>query len=154
MKIKLEIENENGTIKLAKIISKYCFKGCVITLNGELGAGKTRFTKELGKFIGVSRNITSPTFNILKCYFDGKMPLYHIDAYRLEDLKQDLGLEEFIEGDGVCLIEWSCFIEYLLPSEYLDISIFIKGETSREIEISSKGEQYDNIVKGIDEEWK
>ena len=135
MKTELIIRSEEETCGLAKIISEYCFGGFLITLNGELGAGKTRFSKALGEYLGITQNITSPTFNILKCYFEGKLPLYHIDAYRLEGMKQDLGFEEYIEGDGVCLIEWSTFIDYLLPDEYLSIDIYIVDENQRKFVI-------------------
>lgn len=154
MKTSVICYSEEETCKLAKIISECCFRGFLVTLNGELGAGKTRFSKALGEELGVKQTITSPTFNILKCYFEGKYDLYHIDAYRLEEIKQDLGLEEYIEGDGVCLIEWSNFIDYLLPDEYLDIAIYIKGDSEREFVIESKGEKYDYVIKEIDEKWK
>ena len=154
MKIELIIKNEEETVKLAKMISEFCFSGFLITLNGELGAGKTRFSKAFGEAIGIKQNITSPTFNILKCYFDGKLPLYHIDAYRLEGMRQDLGFEEYIEGDGICLIEWSTFIDYLLPEEYLSIEIYIIDENKRRFVLESKGSQYEEIVKGLVEVWK
>lgn len=154
MKIELVVRNEEETCRLAKIISEYCFEGFLITLNGELGAGKTRFSKALGEFLGIKQNITSPTFNILKCYFDGDLPLYHIDAYRLEGMKQDLGFEEYIEGDGVCLIEWSSFIDYLLPEEYLNVDIYIIDENQRKFVIESKGDRYEQIVKEIVKLWK
>ena len=82
MKTEFIIKSEEETCRLAKIISEYCFSGFLVTLNGELGAGKTRFSKALGEYLGIKQNITSPTFNILKCYFEGRLPLYHIDAYR------------------------------------------------------------------------
>lgn len=154
MKTEFIVENEGETCELAKIISGYCFSGFLITLNGELGAGKTRFSKALGENLGIKQNITSPTFNILKCYFDGKLPLYHIDAYRLEDIKQDLGFEEYIEGDGVCLIEWSIFIEYLLPEEYLNIEIYILEDDKRKFVIEAKGSKYEDIIKEIVDVWK
>lgn len=154
MRTELVIKNEEETVELAQIISQYCFEGFLITLNGELGAGKTRFSKALGASLGIKENITSPTFNILKCYFDGKLPLYHIDAYRLEGIKQDLGFEEYIEGDGVCLIEWSTFIDYLLPEEYLNINIYIINETERKFVISSKGTKYEQINEEIVKVWK
>lgn len=154
MKTRIIVNDENGTCKLANIISKFCFEGFLITLNGELGAGKTRFTKALGENLGIKQNITSPTFNILKCYFGGNFPLYHIDAYRLEGTKQDLGFEEYIEGDGVCLIEWSNFVDYLLPEEYLSISIYIKEDNKREFVIESMGVKYDSVVEEIVKLWK
>ena len=153
MKIRVIVNSEEETCKLAKIIVKNCYSGFLLTLNGELGAGKTRFAKAFGEELGVKQTINSPTFNILKCYFEGKLPFYHIDAYRLEGIKQDLGFEEYIEGDGVCLVEWSTFIDYLLPKEYLDIAIYILEDDKREFVIESFGEKYDLIVKEIDELW-
>lgn len=154
MKTRVICYDEFDTCKLAKIISDCCFSGFLVTLNGELGAGKTRFSKAFGEYLGIEQTITSPTFNILKCYFGGKYDLYHIDAYRLEGVKQDLGLEEYIEGDGVCLIEWSNFIDYLLPDEYLNIEIYIRGDSEREFIIESKGNKYDEVIKEIDKLWK
>ena len=154
MRTEFIVSNENETCQLAKIISGYCFEGFLVTLNGELGAGKTRFSKALGESLGIKQTITSPTFNILKCYFDGNLPLYHIDAYRLEGMKQDLGFEEYIEGDGVCLIEWSSFIDYLLPDEFLSIEIYIIDEEKRRFVLESKGEKYEKIVKELSEVWK
>ena len=154
MKINLMVNDEVETCELAKIIADSCFGGFLLTLNGELGAGKTRLAKSIGESLGITQTINSPTFNILKCYFSGRLPFYHIDAYRLEGIKQDLGFEEYIEGDGVCLIEWSTFIDYLLPKEYLDIAIFIKEDNKREFVIESFGDKYDLIVKEIDRVWK
>ena len=154
MKINLLVNTEEETCKLAKIISDNCFEGFLLTLNGELGAGKTRLSKAIGESLGITQTINSPTFNILKCYFSGKLPLYHIDAYRLEGLKQDLGFEEYIEGDGVCLIEWSTFIDYLLPKEYLNIAIYIRENEDREFVIESKGNKYDEVIKEIERLWK
>ena len=154
MKIRVIVNSEEETVELAKIIEKNCFSGFLLTLNGELGAGKTRLAKAIGESLGIKQTINSPTFNILKCYFGGRLPFYHIDAYRLEGMKQDLGFEEYIEGDGVCLVEWSTFIGYLLPKEYLDIAIFIKEDDKREFVIESFGEKYDLIVKEIGDLWK
>lgn len=154
MNISLIIENEEETCELARIISEYSFEGFLVTLNGELGAGKTRFAKAFGENLGIKQTINSPTFNILKCYYGGKYPFYHMDAYRLEGIKQDLGFEEYIEGDGVCLVEWSNFIAYLLPKEYLDISIYIEENNKRKFVISSFGNKYDEIVKEIERTWK
>lgn len=154
MKIRLVINNEEETDKLARIIASNCFEGFLLTLNGELGAGKTRLAKGIGEALGISQTINSPTFNILKCYFGGKLPFYHIDAYRLEGVKQDLGFEEYIEGDGVCLVEWSSFIDYLLPCSYLDIAIFIIDENKREFIIEGNGSEYESVVREIERLWK
>lgn len=154
MSVSIIVENEEETCKLARLISKYSFEGFLVTLNGELGAGKTRFAKAFGESLGITQTINSPTFNILKCYYGGAYPFYHIDAYRLEGIRQDLGFEEYIEGDGVCLVEWSNFIDYLLPKEYLDISIYIEESDRRRFVINSYGDKYKEIVKEIEKEWK
>ena len=143
----------NDTDRLANIISKLVFRGFLILANGDLGAGKTRFAKSLAAYLGVKETVTSPTFNILKCYSGAKYDFYHIDAYRLEGVKQDLGLEEYIEGDDVCFIEWSEFIEYMLPDEYLTLNIVIDENESRMITINAKGDRYLEIVKEIERVW-
>ena len=126
----------SDTDKLANIISKYVFRGFLILASGDLGAGKTRFAKSLATYLGVTSNVTSPTFNILKCYKGDEYDFYHIDAYRLEGVKQDLGLEEYIEGEDICFIEWSQFIDYLLPDNYLKMDILVNEDESRTINIS------------------
>ena len=104
MKIILESKSVNETFKIASFITKFLFKGSVITLNGDLGAGKTTFTKGVGKALKIDEEINSPTFNILKCYFNDNLNLYHIVAYRLEDVPEEnknIGLEVIIEGYGI-----------------------------------------------------
>ena len=141
------------TKRFASLLAKYLFEGFLILASGDLGAGKTQFAKYLALELDIKDNVTSPTFNILKCYSGQKYDFYHIDAYRLEGLKQDLGLEEFIEGDGVCLIEWSQYLEYLLPSEYLKINITISDNNSRIVIIEGQGEKYSKIEKEIVRLW-
>lgn len=141
------------TDRLASVLSSYVFEGFLILANGDLGAGKTRLAKAIAKELGVKETVTSPTFNILKCYTGSNYDFYHIDAYRLEGMNQDLGLEEFIEGDGVCFIEWSEFIEYLLPDEYLKINITISDNEKRVVNISCKGDKYEKIEKEINRLW-
>ena len=145
--------NEFDTDRLASIVSKLVFRGFLILASGDLGAGKTRFAKGLAKSLGVRENVTSPTFNILKCYEGDKYDFYHIDAYRLEGVKQDLGLEEFIESDDICFVEWSEYLSYLLPDEYLKIDIKIDNDNSRIIDINGVGDKYINVVKEIERLW-
>ncbi len=154
MRIEIVSNSEGDTRRLASIIGKNCFRGFVVSFSGELGAGKTFLAKGIGEVLGVKQTINSPTFNILKCYEGVEYPFYHIDAYRLEGVKQDLGLEEYIEGDGVCLIEWASFIDYLLPKEYLSINISILSEDSRLIVVESFGSKYDKVIEEIREVWK
>ena len=151
--ITIKCKDLNDTDRLAKIVSELIFKGFLILASGDLGAGKTRFAKGLALNMGVNDTVTSPTFNILKCYEGDKYNFYHIDAYRLEGIKQDLGLEEFIEGDDVCFVEWSEYIDYLLPDEFLKMSISINDDESRTFLIKGQGERYLNIEKEIERLW-
>ena len=151
--ITIRSNSVEDTDKLAKIISSSVFEGFLILANGDLGAGKTRFAKSLASYLGVSSNVTSPTFNILKCYEGDKYDFYHIDAYRLEGVKQDLGLEEYIEGNDVCFIEWSEFIDYLLPDTYLKMNILVNDDESRTFNIEGVGENYKEVEKEIERIW-
>lgn len=130
--------------KLAALVEA----GTVITLNGDLGAGKTTFTQGFGKGLGVTRNVNSPTFTIMKQY-KGRLPLYHMDVYRLEDTGDDIGLEEYINGDGVAIVEWSNLIESSLPTERLAITIERTGDEERLITFTPTGETYDMLVKAV-----
>lgn len=151
MKLTFISKSVNDTKKLAMAISNNLFKGAVISLDGDLGAGKTTFTKYLAKGMGIEEEVSSPTFNILKCYFKGKLPLYHIDAYRLEErINMDIGLEEVIEGDGVCVIEWGKFIQDLV-FQPLNIKITIIDSSTREFEISSDYQKYDSLMNNLKE---
>lgn len=130
------------------------FEGSVITLDGDLGAGKTTLTKGVGKGLGIDEEINSPTFNILKCYFNNKLNLYHIDAYRLEDVPaegKNIGLEEVIEGDGVCLIEWPLYIKEMIPFDSLSVEIHNVGGNERKITLSSNSPKYKNLLETLKE---
>ena len=146
-------KNKNETQELGRIIAKFSFRGEVITLRGQLGAGKTTFSQGFASGLGIQGVINSPTFNIVKCYFNSYIPLYHIDAYRLEDLHQDLGLEEYIEGDGVCLVEWAEFIEEIIPNELMKINIEILENEERKITIETIGNKYNELLKKVKELW-
>ncbi|WP_214763030.1 tRNA (adenosine(37)-N6)-threonylcarbamoyltransferase complex ATPase subunit type 1 TsaE [Exiguobacterium sp. s146] len=130
--------------KLATLVQA----GTVITLNGDLGAGKTTFTQGFGKGLGVTRNVNSPTFTIMKQY-QGRLPLYHMDVYRLEDTGDDIGLEEYINGDGVAIVEWSNLIESSLPTERLAITIERIGDEERQLTFAPVGDAYDALVKEV-----
>lgn len=130
--------------KLATLVKP----GTVITLNGDLGAGKTTFTQGFAKGLGVTRNVNSPTFTIMKQY-QGRLPLYHMDVYRLEDTGDDIGLEEYINGDGVAIIEWSNLIESSLPAERLGIMIERTGDEERQLTFAPVGDTYHAIVKDV-----
>jgi tRNA threonylcarbamoyladenosine biosynthesis protein TsaE len=138
------------TMAFAEKLGQTLKKGDVLTLAGDLGAGKTTFTKGLAKGLGVTRTVNSPTFTIIKEY-KGRLPLYHMDVYRLEDSDEDLGFEEYFSGEGVSVVEWATFIKEYLPDERLEIVISHMGEEKREIRLTSIGERYKEIIKEIKE---
>ena len=146
--MRINIKNKSETEAFGLKLGTLCFEGMCITLNGDLGAGKTTLTKSIGKGLGVNKTISSPTFTILKIY-QGNLPLYHIDAYRLEGLDQDLGFEEMLEGDGVAIVEWGEFIEDILPKERLDISILNGIDEERIFEIHAIGKKYEEIMESL-----
>lgn len=146
---KIEIHSLAQTRSLGLALASKLKPGMMITLSGDLGAGKTTFTKALGEGLGVKKTINSPTFTILKIY-QGKMPMYHIDAYRLEGITQDLGFEEYFEYDGICVIEWPHYIEDQLPNERLDITIqHMESDEGRIFSFLAKGEVYEEIVEAL-----
>lgn len=151
LEIKIELRNVDDTKKLAVIITEYVFKGMIIGLTGDLGAGKTTFTKYLAKSLGIDDNLNSPTFNILKVY-QGRIDLYHMDVYRLEDIGFDYELDDYIYGDGVSVIEWYPYIKSMLPNNILTIDFKVTGENSREVIISGKSE-YEKIIKAISDRY-
>ena len=112
--INLVTDSAAKTKELAYKLGKLVDAKTLIILTGDLGAGKTTFTQGLALGMGITKTVTSPTFTIMKIY-KNKLPLYHIDAYRLEGISQDLGLEEMMDDDGVCVIEWPLFIDDRLP---------------------------------------
>jgi len=133
------------TINLGEKLGKLLDKGTTIILKGDLAGGKTTFTKGIGKALNISSVINSPTFTILKIY-QGDMPLYHIDAYRLENNSYDLGMDEF-EEEGIMVIEWPEYYKEYLPSEYIEIDFTYIDDNSRSIEFKSHGDKYKKIVE-------
>ena len=113
--------SEKETIELAENIESEKFPNMVICLEGDLGSGKTVFTKGFANSLGIEETITSPTFNIIKEYTTGEMELYHMDVYRLDGAKEDLGIEEYFTRGGVTIIEWADMIQDILPEERLEI---------------------------------
>lgn len=136
------------TIELGKKIGNILNPNDVVLLTGDLSAGKTTLTKGIGKALGVTKIINSPTFTIVKEY-KGKCPLYHLDLYRLDGLNNDFDLEEYIEGDGVCVIEWPYQVEEILPKEYLEINLKRLSEFERSIEVRANGSRYEEVLKEL-----
>ena len=145
----IEVNTLEETKALAQRIADLLPRPSLITLSGDLGAGKTTFTKSLGKELGVKSTINSPTFTILTSYrmADGA-PLHHIDAYRLEGIVQDLGFEECFD-EGVCVVEWPDYIEAALPKERLNIVIKQGLEEQRFFQLEGVGSAYEHIVEEL-----
>lgn len=146
MDYKITSKSEENTMELAENIESEKFPGMVICLDGELGSGKTIFVKGFAKSLGIDENITSPTFNIVKEYLNGEMPLYHMDVYRLEENDSTIGFDDYFSKDGVCIIEWAELIEDFLPEERLDIKFKIIDEDIRVIKLTPHGQKYEDIV--------
>ena len=144
---KVTVHSEEETIELAENIESEKFPNMVICLNGDLGSGKTVFAKAFGHAMGID-DVTSPTFNIIKEY-NGELPLFHMDVYRVEGNVDNLGLNEYFEKGGVTIIEWSDMIEQYLPKERLEIEFKMTGENSRILLIRAYGEEYINICERV-----
>lgn len=144
----ITFDNEKDMIDFGEKLSQLMFGGFILTLDGDLGAGKTTFTKGIGRGLGIKKVINSPTFTIVKVYH-GNKTLYHFDAYRLEGENDELGFEEMFEDDGVCVVEWPEFIEDILPEERLKIRIIKNEDNTRSFDITAVGEKYENILKEL-----
>ena len=131
--------SQEETIELGELIGKYLNVGDVVLLTGDLSAGKTTITKGIGKALGVKSIINSPTFTIVKTYKGLQKKLYHLDLYRLEGINEDFDLEEYIESDGVCVIEWPFQVSELIPDEYLMIELKIVDDLKRSIKVNGIG---------------
>jgi len=149
MEYKITTNSEEDTIVLAENFESEKFNNMVICLIGELGSGKTVFTKGFAGALGIDETITSPTFNIIKEYTTGEMDLYHMDVYRTEGDVESLGLDEYLKKDGVIIIEWADMIEDVLPEERLEIKFKITGEEKRTIIITPYGDKYEDLCEDV-----
>ena len=121
----------------------------VICLNGDLGSGKTVFAKGFASAMGIDEVITSPTFNIVKEYTSGEMPLFHMDVYRLDDTDVEIDFAEYFVKKGVTIIEWSDMIKDVLPEERLEINFKIIGENTRLVIIKPNGKRYEDLCEAV-----
>ncbi len=136
-------ENESDTGKLAAMLAERVEPGAMIALDGDLGAGKTRFSQALAREIGVAEVVSSPTFTLIKEYRGAQWPFYHMDMYRLRlEEAGELGLEEYFYGEGVTVVEWASRIGELLPARRLDMYIEHLGGSERLFRIEPLGSPY------------
>ena len=150
MDYKFVSNSDLDTIELAQNIESERFDKMVICLYGDLGSGKTLFTKAFAKSMGIIDNITSPTFNIIKEYTgENDSKLFHMDVYRLNEVKEDLGIEEYFKKKGVTIIEWADIIEDILPKKRLDITFKILDENKRRIKLVPHGEDYEDVCQRV-----
>lgn len=149
MDYKITTRDERETIELAQNIESEKFPNMVICLIGDLGSGKTVFTKGFAAALGIDESITSPTFNIIKEYTSGELPLYHMDVYRLNGNVDELGIEEYYIKGGVTVIEWADTIPNYLPEERLDIKIKAIDEDTRIFRLIPHGKQYEDICEAV-----
>ena len=113
------------TLQLGKAFAASLRRSDVVALYGDLGSGKTQFAKGVCLGLGIQRHVVSPTFTILNEYAEGKYPVYHFDFYRLRSLTElaEVGFDEYLFGDGVCLLEWANLVERALPAERYDVTL-------------------------------
>ena len=148
MEYKIITNSVDETIELAQNFESEKFPNMVICLDGELGSGKTVFVKGLAQAMGITETVTSPTFSIIKEY-EGELPLYHMDVYRLDGDVTGVGIEEYFDKGGVTVIEWAKTIKDILPKERLDIKIKVAGENKRTIILTPHGSKYEEVCEAV-----
>ena len=149
MEYKITLRDESETIELAENIESEKFYNMVICLNGDLGSGKTVFAKGFASALGIDEVITSPTFNIVKEYTSGEIPLFHMDVYRLDETDVEIDFAEYFVKKGVTIIEWSDMIKDVLPDERLEINFKIIGEDTRLVIIKPIGKRYEDLCEAV-----
>lgn len=149
MDFKFVSKNIEDTLTLAENIESEKFPNMVICLDGELGCGKTVFVKGFANALGIEDNITSPTFNIIKEYMNGELPLYHMDVYRIDEASDDVGIKDYYKKGGVTIIEWSELIKDELPDERLEIVFKIVDENTRILTFKPYGRIYEELCESV-----
>ncbi|AND71871.1 MULTISPECIES: tRNA (adenosine(37)-N6)-threonylcarbamoyltransferase complex ATPase subunit type 1 TsaE [Enterococcus] len=152
----IELSGLDKTEELAKVIGEVALPGDNLVLTGDLGAGKTTLTKGIARGLGIEQMIKSPTYTIIREYDQGRLPLYHMDIYRVAASGADLGLYEYFEGEGLSVIEWGNLLEEALPEDYLEL-ILEKSDTDLEyryVKLQAYGEQSEAFKQRIMEQWR
>ena len=148
MKEVLKIDSRDEMIELGTLIGELAYPNLLLTLNGDLGAGKTTLTKGIAIGLGISSIVSSPTFTIMKVY-EGRLTLYHLDVYRIDDSSSDFELEEYFEDDGVCVIEWAENVSDLLPDDRIDIDIKDLGDDKRLLTIEASDSRNIGLINEL-----
>lgn len=150
MKLTRDLPDPAATTAFARRLAELLFPGAVVALIGTLGAGKTYLVRALADALGVRAVVNSPTFVLIQEY-QGQLPIYHFDAYRLQNPAEffDLGAHEYFEGQGLCLVEWADRVETFLPDDHLRITMDVTGPTSRRLTVESTGAAHDEIVRHL-----
>lgn len=150
------VSNPEETEKLAKVIGWVAVAGNVIILTGDLGAGKTTMTKGIALGLGIDQMIKSPTYTIVREYQQGRIPLYHMDIYRIESGADDLVLDDYFEGDGLSVVEWGKMLGDFLPADYLEITLDkdIIDTEKRNIHLAAFGKKSEEFLKRLEQEWE
>jgi len=148
--LELTSRSPDETLKLGARLGKLASGGDVFLLVGNLGAGKTCLTQGIARGLGIEDHTPSPSFVLVRQFY-GRLPLYHIDLYRLDRINEiaDLGLDDYLYGDGVCVIEWAERGLSLLPREHLLVEISYLGDTGRRLKLKPQGERYQKIITGL-----
>ena len=144
--MKIESNSAEETFALGKQCGEKAAAGQVYCLYGDLGVGKTVFTKGFAAGLGIKEPVSSPTFTILQVYDEGRLPFYHFDVYRIGDIEEmeEIGYDDYFYGNGICLIEWANLIEEILPEQIIEITIeknLEKGFDYRKITVTGLPEQ-------------
>ena len=149
MEYNLVMRSEMDTIEFAQNLESEKFPNMIICLDGELGSGKTVFTKGIANALGIDETITSPTFTIIKEYPNGELPLYHMDVYRLDGNTDGVDIEDYFTKGGVVVIEWAETIKNILPEERLDIKFKVLDENRRLLIFEPHGEKYEELCEAV-----
>ncbi|MDR7319200.1 tRNA (adenosine(37)-N6)-threonylcarbamoyltransferase complex ATPase subunit type 1 TsaE [Brevibacillus nitrificans] len=149
MAYKWTLSGVEETHRFAESLATLLQPGDFLALEGDLGVGKTTFTQGLGRGLGVKQVVNSPTFTIIKEY-QGRLPFYHMDVYRVGDDVDSLGLDDYFFGEGVCVVEWASLIEEVLPADRLTVFLRTEGEDVRLIELVPQGGRYVKLCEEFD----
>jgi tRNA threonylcarbamoyladenosine biosynthesis protein TsaE len=144
--------SEKNTLAIGKLLAGFLAAGDVVCLFGQLGSGKTVFAKGIAWGLGIAReDITSPTFVLIRQHLAGRLPLYHLDLYRLDDNCQiaQLGYEEYFCGEGACVVEWADRLGGLLPKEYLKVTLKAQKSRTRKITLVGVGRRYQALISSL-----